>query len=216
MEIRTIPGDAPHVVMSDPPRVDETFERERARQAELMDAHPDRFNGPLLMAHSWDGQSDLQCFETDFAWLQAIRSGSATSDVAGWALSVMVLVQQANGVWVWQVRPENVATSPGMMTSAASGYVEPDLGFAGTVMTELSEELGIYPRDYSLIEPLGSVVITDQGLTTLHSVWQVLLMSDAVIEPSEEVARVLEGNPDSISGVEITAHAKAAWSLVTG
>jgi hypothetical protein len=222
-QFRVIAGARPEIQLVAPPQIGEEFECERARQAELLDAAEDRFNGQVVLALPWDEVGPLKCFEADYAWWMAITAGAASSEIAGWHLGVFVLAQRTDGQWVWQVRSDRVSY-PGHLTAAASGSLDPGESFETMALTELAEEIGVMPchcvrvgdEEAEAVQTLGVVLVTDGHASWLEVIMQVVIEADAPIGPSEEVHELRLGPLTDHDDLLMAPFVATAWSLITG
>lgn len=202
------------------PQLGEHFQRERARQAELLEADEHLFNGPILLALPWDGEGPLRCFEADYAWWRAVVAGAATSDEAGWLVGVAVLVQRTDGQWLWQVRSDAVEF-PGHLHVAACGFVEPGETWQSTAIMELAEEIGVMPMhclrlgEGDAIETIGTVISSDGQMTHLNVAMQAIIDADTPLNASaDEVAELRLGAPFQHTDVPAVPALASLWSLI--
>jgi hypothetical protein len=117
---------------------------------------------------------------------------TAEDDPAAVPLTVLVLAQGPQGKWLWN-RDAGVI-------SAAQRPVLSDERLDEAMVYALAD-MGVMPRSFRLVEPLGTVESDDM----LCAVWQVLV--------DESAAAPWQGFPRDSRMDPLT---EAAWRLVTG
>jgi isopentenyldiphosphate isomerase len=156
-------------------------EAERRR----LDAHPDMFDGPILMVHA-AAPDRLEVYAARYSWHTADRAGPLPATVG--ALGVQLAVVGAGGSILWQRRTEAV-DHPGGWTISVAGSAVPGVGLERQVVTEAEEELGLGRGDLEGLAPLA-LVESAKG-RTVQVVFRSRLRAGAVPALREsEVAEV--------------------------
>jgi 8-oxo-dGTP pyrophosphatase MutT (NUDIX family) len=189
------PLTAPAPVRLVPPP--ELAGRARAALAEArrrVEAHPDRFDGPVLMVleASPDG---VVAYRATYAWRLAAAARGATVPGAG-TLGARLLLRAGDGRFLWQRRGARV-DSPGLWSFSAAGIVDPDLGPAGTIVAEAREELGLAADDLVGLRPaalLAGALEAGGDAAWGHSAAEVVFTAELAagsrLRPGAEVAEV--------------------------
>ena len=168
---------APDLGAADTARV----EAERRR----LDAHPDMFDGPILMVQA-AAPDRLAVYAATYAWHTADRA-RALPATAG-ALGVQLAVVGDGGAILWQRRTEAV-DHPGGWTISVAGCAVPGVGLERQIVDEAAEELGLDRGDLEGLAPLA-LVESERG-RTVQVVFRARLRAGATPALREsEVAEV--------------------------
>jgi NUDIX domain len=156
-------------------------EAERRR----LDAHPDMFDGPILMVRA-AAPDRLTVYPATYSWHTADRADPLPA-TAG-ALGVQLAVVGDGGTMLWQRRTEAV-DHPGGWTISVAGSAVPGVGLERQVIAEAEEELGLGRDDVEGLAPLA-LVESARG-RTVQVVFRARLREGAVPTLREsEVAEV--------------------------
>jgi NUDIX domain len=154
--------------------VDEArIEAERRR----LDAHPDMFDGPILMVAA-AAPDRLTVYPATYSWHRADRADSlpATSG----ALGVQLAVVGDRGTILWQRRTEAV-DHPGGWTISVAGTAVPGPDLDAQIVAEAAEELGLTPGDLLGLRPMA--LVDDRRGRTVQVVFRAGLSPSARIVP---------------------------------
>jgi isopentenyldiphosphate isomerase len=168
---------APELGPADAARI----EAERRR----LDAHPDMFDGPILMVRAASPER-LTVYTATYAWHTADRARPLPA-TAG-ALGVQLAVVGDGGAILWQRRTDTV-DHPGGWTISVAGSAVPGVGLERQVVDEASEELGLCRADLDGLAPLA--LVESQRGRTVQVVFRARLRPGATPALREsEVAEV--------------------------
>ena len=168
---------APDLGPADAARVED----ERRR----LDAHPDMFDGPILMVRA-AAPHRLTVYPATYAWHTADRARPLPA-TAG-ALGVQLAVVGDGGAILWQRRTDTV-DHPGGWTISVAGSAVPGVDLERQVVAEAEEELGLGRADLEGLAPLA--LVEAQRGRTVQVVFRARLLAGAAPALREsEVAEV--------------------------
>jgi hypothetical protein len=169
--------EAPELGSADAARV----EVERRR----LDAHPDMFDGPILMVRA-AAPDRLAVYPATYAWHTADRARPLPA-TAG-ALGVQLAVVSDGGAILWQ-RRTGAVDHPGGWTISVAGSAVPGVDLERQIVDEADEELGLARADLDGLAPLA-LVESERG-RTVQVVFRARLRAGAAPTLREsEVAEV--------------------------
>jgi isopentenyldiphosphate isomerase len=175
----------PEVVSVAPPELEHAAVARIEAERRRLDAHPDMFDGPILMVQAV-APDRLTVYAATYAWHTADRVDPLPA-TAG-ALGVQLAVVGEGGAILWQRRTERV-DHPSGWTISVAGCAVPGVGLERQIVDEAAEELGLGRRDLEGLAPLA-LVESERG-RTVQVVFRARLRAGVTPAPREsEVAEV--------------------------
>lgn len=159
-------GVMPVLYLVDMPLLDAKVADERGVQELLIEADPDRFNGPVVFALPWDGTERLEVFVADYALQRAL---AVLDEPVFHPIGVIAAARSIDGQLLWHERSADVEY-PGAVFPAATNFYNIKNTLDQQANIALQRELGL-PN--SRPTPIGMLEILDDGLHIINAVFLV-------------------------------------------
>jgi hypothetical protein len=181
--------------------------------ARMLDAAPNRFDGPIAFCHGVSRDGAILRRDGRYAEAVVVFEEPTLAYRLGFALGVQLFVERSEGVTLFQLRGPSIGRDPLLWTASASGGLAPGESPRDAILADAAEEIGLGPDDLPGFRPLAVSVSDDTGSALV--VYHARLREGA--EPRPHSAKVAElhwaAEPAGLHA-QISADTLACWEAL--
>ena len=129
----------------------------------MLDAAPNRFDGPIAFCHGASRDGVVLHREGRYAEAVVVFEEPTLAYRLGFALGVQLFVERPEGPTLFQLRGRSIGRDPLLWTASASGGLAPRESPREAILADAAEELGLGEDDLPGLRPVAVSLSDDKG-----------------------------------------------------
>ena len=181
--------------------------------ARMLDAAPNRFDGPIAFCHGASRDGVVLHREGRYAEAVVVFEEPTLAYRLGFALGVQLFVERPEGPTLFQLRGRSIGRDPLLWTASASGGLAPRESPRDAILADAAEELGLAESDLPGLRPVAVSLSDDTGSALV--VYHAGLREGAEPQPdSAKVAELHWASEPAALHAQVSADTLASWEAL--
>jgi hypothetical protein len=181
--------------------------------ARMLDAAPNRFDGPIAFCHGASRDGVVLHREGRYAEAVVVFEEPTLAYRLGFALGVQLFVERPEGPTLFQLRGRSIGRDPLLWTASASGGLAPRESPREAILADAAEELGLGEDDLPGLRPAAVSLSDDTGSALV--VYHASLREGAEPQPhSAKVAELHWASEPAALHAQVSADTLASWEAL--
>ena len=181
--------------------------------ARMLEATPNRFDGPIAFCHGVSRDGAILRREGRYAEAVVVFEEPTLAYRLGFALGVQLFVERPEGLTLFQLRGRSIGRDPLLWTASASGGLAPRESPRDAILADAAEEMGLGEDDLLGIRPVAVSLSDDTGSALV--VYYARLREGAEPEPhSAKVAELHWATEPAALHAQVSADTLASWDAL--
>jgi hypothetical protein len=181
--------------------------------ARMLDAAPNRFDGPIAFCHGASRDGVVLHREGRYAEAVVVFEEPTLAYRLGFALGVQLFVERPEGPTLFQLRGRSIGRDPLLWTASASGGLAPRESPRDAILADAAEELGLGESDLLGLRAVAVSLSDDTGSALV--VYHARLREGAEPEPhSAKVAELHWASEPAALHAQVSADTLASWEAL--
>jgi isopentenyldiphosphate isomerase len=181
--------------------------------ARMLEATPNRFDGPIAFCHGVSRDGAILRREGRYAEAVVVFEEPTLAYRLGFALGVQLFVERPEGLTLFQLRGRSIGRDPLLWTASASGGLAPRESPRDAILADAAEEMGLGEDDLLGIRAVAVSLSDDTGSALV--VYYARLREGAEPEPhSAKVAELHWATEPAALHAQVSADTLASWDAL--
>jgi hypothetical protein len=181
--------------------------------ARMLEASPNRFDGPIAFCHGVSRDGAILRREGRYAEAVVVFEEPTLAYRLGFALGVQLFVERPEGLTLFQLRGRSIGRDPLLWTASASGGLAPRESPRDAILADAAEEMGLGEDDLLGIRAVAVSLSDDTGSALV--VYYARLREGAEPEPhSAKVAELHWATEPAALHAQVSADTLASWDAL--
>ncbi|MGH3007489.1 MAG: NUDIX domain-containing protein [Gaiellaceae bacterium] len=181
--------------------------------ARMLEATPNRFDGPIAFCHGVSRDGAILRREGRYAEAVVVFEEPTLAYRLGFALGVQLFVERPEGLTLFQLRGRSIGRDPLLWTASASGGLAPRESPRDAILADAAEEMGLGEDDLLGFRAVAVSLSDDTGSALV--VYYTRLREGAEPEPhSAKVAELHWATEPAALHAQVSADTLASWEAL--